>query len=390
MHKYNNDIRKTWKVLNTITGRVSSRSTISETFMVNRVKSTDKTLIANEFCSYFTTIGKQYAEAIPKSNKGPSHYLGNKPNESTMYLFPHTNAGEISKIIKSFQTKKSTGDDGISRQLLKQLCQSCSSPVALIINVSLDQGIIPDAMKMAKVIPIFKAKIKESFNNYRPISLLSNISKVLEKVVHKRLYSFLTRCDILCDKQYGFRPNRSTIDAVTDLTSDVLSSLDRIDMCLSVYLDLSKAFDTINHKILLNKVLEYYGIRGSTLELFRSYLDRRMQYVCYNGLNSKIKPVEYGVPQGSVLGPLLFILYANDIPQCMSYCRTILFADDTTVYQVGKDPNTMHRQVNFDLKTLTDWFKANQLSVNPSKTKSILFKRSGYVNDINDYICIEN
>ena len=119
-------------------------------------------------------------------------------------------------------------------------------------------------MKLAKVIPIFKAKSKESFNNYRPISLLSNISKVLEKVVHKKLYSFLTRCDILCDKQYGFRPNRSTIDAVTDLTYDVLSSLERNDMCFSVYLDLSKTFDTINHKILLNKI-EYYGIRGRTL-----------------------------------------------------------------------------------------------------------------------------
>ena len=249
-------------------------------------------------------------------------------------------------------------------------------------------GYRPRRYETGKVIPIFKAKSKESFNNYRPISLLSNISKVLEKVVHKRLYSFLARCDILCDKQYGFRPNWSTIDAVTDLTSDVLSSLDRNDMCLSVYLDLAKAFDTINHKILLNK-LEYYGIRGRTLEWLRSYLDRRMQYVCYNGLKSETKPVEYGVPQGSVLGPLLFILYANDIPQCMSYCRTIIFADDTTVYQVGKDPHTMYRQVNFDLKTLTDWFKANQLSVNPSKTKSMLFKRSGYVNDINDYLCIE-
>ena len=236
-------------------------------------------------------------------------------------------------------------------QLLKQLCQSCSSPIALIINMSLDQSIVPDAMELAKVIPIFKAKSKESFNNYRPISLLSNISKVLEKVVHKRLYSFLTHCDILCDKQYGFRPNRSTIDAVTDLTSDVLSSLDRNDMCLLVYLYLSNAFDTINHNFFKNK-LEYYGIRRRTLEWFRRYLDRRMQYVCYNGLNSEIKPVEYGVPQGSVLGPLFFILYANDIPQCMSYCRTILFADDTAVYQVGKNPNTMHRQVNFDLKTL--------------------------------------
>ena len=157
-YKYNNDIRKSWKVLNTITGRVNSGSTISETFMVNGVKSTDKTLIANECCSYFTTIGKQYAEAIPKSNKSLSHYLGNKPNASTMYLFPHTNAGEISKIIKSFQTIRSTGDDGISLQLLKQLCQSCSSPVAMVTNMSLDHGIVPDAMKLAKVILICKAK----------------------------------------------------------------------------------------------------------------------------------------------------------------------------------------------------------------------------------------
>ena len=114
LHKYNNDIRKTWKVLNTITGRVSIRSTISETFMVNGVKSTDKTLISNEFCSYFTTICKQYAEAMPKSNKSPSHYLGNKPNASTMYLFPHTNAGKISKIIKSFQTKKALVTMGLA------------------------------------------------------------------------------------------------------------------------------------------------------------------------------------------------------------------------------------------------------------------------------------
>ena len=214
LQKYNNDIRKTWKVLNTITGRVSS---ISETCMVNGVESTDKTIIANEFCSYFTTIGKQYAEAIPKSNKNPSHYLGNKPNASTMYLFPHTNADEISKIIKSFQTKKSTGDDGISMQLLKQLCQSCSSPIAMIINMSLDQGIVPDAMKLAKVIPIFKAKsslliITDQYHCHQ------TYPRCWKKVVHKRLYSFLTRCDILCDKQYGFRLNRFIIDAVTDLT----------------------------------------------------------------------------------------------------------------------------------------------------------------------------
>ena len=157
-------------------------------------------------------------------------------------------------------------------------------------------GYRPRCYETGKSYPDIYSKKAESFNQYRPISLLSNISKVLEKVVHKRLYSFLTRCDILCDKQYGFKSNRSTIDDVTDLTSDVLSSLDRNDMCLSVYLDLSKAFDTINHRILLNN-----GIRGRTLEWLRSYLDSRMQFVWNNGLNSEIKPVEYGVRQGSVV-----------------------------------------------------------------------------------------
>ncbi len=196
--------------------------------------------------------------------------MGNAPNPSTMYFVP-TEPYEICNIIKSFKTKKSTGDDGISMQLLKQLCKPCSVPIAIIVNMSLEQGIVPDAMKLAKVIPIYKAKSREEFNNYRPISLLSNVSKVLEKVVHKRLYSYLIRNKILYDKQYGFRPKRSTINAITDFTADVLPSLDGRLKCLSVYLDLSKAFDTINHGILMDK-LQYYGIRGKVLEWFKSYL----------------------------------------------------------------------------------------------------------------------
>ena len=352
---------------------------------MNGDKITDEVVISNEFCSYFTNIGKQYADAIPTSSKTPKAYLGNAPNPSTMYLTP-TGPNEIISIIKSFQTKKSTGDDGISMQLLKQLCDSCSVPIANIINMSLHQGIMPDAMKLARVIPIYKAKSRDSFTNYRPISLLSNLSKVLEKVVYKRLYSFLTHNKILYDRQYGFRPARSTIDAITEFTTDVLPCLDKKEKCISVYLDLSKAFDTINHNIMLSK-LEYYGIRGKALEWFKSYLANRRQYVDYRGTHSEIKQIEYGVPQGSVLGPLLFIIYSNDIPHSITYCKTILFADDTTVYLTHVDPHILYRHVNHDLQILNDWFKANQLSVNPSKT-FILFSRGGdrTAHDLSIYI----
>ena len=193
--------------------------------------------------------------------------------------------------------------------------------------------------------------------------------------MHNRLYSFLTKYNVLYDSQYGFRPKRSTIDAITEFTSELLPTLDINKKCLSVYLDLSKAFDTINHNILIKK-LEYYGIRGMALEWFRSYLFQRRQYVSYLSTNSDTEIMSFGVPQGSVLGPLLFILYSNDIHRSLSYCKSILFADDTTIYLNGKNLNVLYEQVNSDLKSLTDWFRANQLSVNPTKTKYIRFSKN--------------
>ena len=317
--------------------------------------------------------------AIPKSNKLPQQYMNNVPNRDSIFLSP-TDPDEILKIIRSFKAKNSSGDDGISMNLLKQISESICVPIASLVNLSLERGIVPNAMKLAKVIPIYKGKCKESFTNYRPISLLSNISKILEKVVHKRLLSFLTRCGILYNSQCGFRPNCSTIDAITEFTANVIPALDNNDKCLSVFLDLSKAFDTINHEILLMK-LKRYGIRGVALKWFRSYLNQRMQYVSFKGVHSKTGMVEYGVPQGSVLGPLLFILYSNDIPLSLTHSKAILFADDTTVFCTGSDLEKMYECINSDLDNLNDWFKANQLSVNPSKTKYILFTKRCGVDD---------
>ena len=241
--------------------------------------------------------------------------------------------------------------------------------------MSLIQGIVPDAMKIAKVIPIYKAKNKELFTNYRPISLLPVISKILERVVHCRLYSFLTRYNILYDSQYGFRNKHSTINAITEFTNDIMSSFDMKHTSLAVYLDLSKAFDTIDHSILLKK-MAHYGIRGKTLEWFKSYLNQRVQYVTYKSTNSKSLNIPCGVPQGSVLGPLLFILYSNDIPNSLKYSKSILFADDTTVYISGEDVTDLFRCLNHDLSKLNDWFKANKLSLNVNKTNYMLFNKN--------------
>jgi hypothetical protein len=228
---------------------------------------------------------------------------------------------------------------------------------------------------LAKVIPIYKSKDKELLNNYRPISLLPCASKILEKIVHKRLYYFLLQQSVFYPSQYGFRPRHSTTQAVNQLVDDIITSFENKKYTLSVFLDLSKAFETIDHEILLKK-LEWYGIRGLALEWFRSYLSNRKQYVQYKNVKSSINTIPCGVPQGSVLGPLLFIIYTNDLPNCLTDCKAILFADDTTLYKSSSDIQYLYKSGNAELESLTQWFRANKLSLNVGKTHYVIFHQS--------------
>ena len=204
------------------------------------------------------------------------------------------------------------------------------------------------------------------------------MSKILEKIVHKRLYNFLDKQNLLYNNQYGFRPKHSTIQAITQLSAEILESLDKKKYTTGVFLDLSKAFDTINHNTLLKK-LEHYGIRGVALEWFRNYLHDRKQYVSYNGEISSQQDVTCGVPQGSVLGPLLFIIYTNDLPNALRDSRCILFADDTTIYYTSDDLNTTATILSNELEQLTEWFRANKLSLNATKTNYIIFNKTQLV-----------
>ena len=368
--KAKNDSAKLWKILNKMINSKRNKMDIPNMFLINDEFTSDQGNIANGFCNYFTNVGKEFASKIPNPNHTFDSYL-KQPSNDTLFMNP-TNAVEIQKILQNMKPKQSSGHDGVNSWLLKKLSNSISLPISVAINKSIENGVVPDHLKLAKVIPIYKAKDPCILGNYRPISLLPVISKVLEKVIYFRLYNFLNKNNVLYSSQYGFRSGHSTMHAVTELLSTVLTGFENKNFAIGLFLDLSKAFDTIDHGILMQK-LQYYGVRGLPLQWFKSYLSNRRQYVNYKETNSKILSIECGVPQGSVLGPLLFLIYMNDLPSVLKMCHAILFADDTTIVYTSDDIQTLFRVVNHDLEMATDWFRANKLSINAQKTHYLLF-----------------
>ena len=267
--------------------------------------------------------------------------------------------------------KKSSGLDDISTKLLKLIYPVIIKPLVLIINQSLATGVYPDNLKISKITPIFKKGKRDIMSNYRPISLLTSISKVFEKVIHRQLYRYLEKNKIICDEQFGFRPNYSTELATLYLTDYTLKEMDDNRIPMNIYLDLSKAFDTLDHNILLKK-LEHCGITGTALSLFQSYLSDRKQYVVYDKGKSDYADIKTGVPQGSVLGPLLFLVYINDFPTASKLFKFLMYADDTTL--CCSLSNTLHNDtINKELHEISTWLACNKLSLNIDKTKLIIF-----------------
>ena len=261
-------------------------------------------------------------------------------------------------------------------------------PLTHLINLSLQCGIIPTELKIARVIPIFKNGDAKEIKNYRPISILSSISKIYEKVIFVRLQNFFDKHNLLSKCQYGFRPGFSTDMAISILQENITKAIDEKEHIIGIFLDLSKAFDTVNHEILLSK-LEYYGVRGNAYNLIKSYLNERTQFVEYNNVRSEEENVTCGVPQGSILGPLLFLIYINDLANVSQLLNVIMFADDTTLFINDKCLNYLENTVNVEITKISEWMNINKLSINLQKTNAMLFGPKNY-NQVNPSVSINS
>ena len=368
MHK--TDISKSWKILKNMIGKHSCRSKPTMHFNINNESVSNSTDIAESFNNFFVSIGPQLAENI-SCETNPLTYVNNI--ERSIVILDVT-CEEIKGVIHSLNNS-SSGWDEIPTFLVKKCVDSFIEPLTYLVNSSISEGIFPSELKLARVVPIFKSGDPSLITNYRPISVLSFFSKVFEKVMYNHIISFMNKNDVLYDQQFGFRQKHSTQQAIIMLVDKITRSLNAGDIVISVFLDLKKAFDTVDHHILFKK-LYAYGIRGKVLKWFHSYLFNRSQYVIYDDMQSETHHVKCGVPQGSIMGPLLFIIYMNDICNVSKFLYAILYADDTCVLLNGKDLNNLIQSMNTELDLLSTWLKSNKLSLNTHKTFFQLFHRA--------------
>ena len=386
LNAYKNDTKKTWIVIKSVLKRNLVSPIHCKKFIHDGQSIEGGLNIAQSFNKYFTNVGPSLANQIKQLPHADHRLFMGEQVQQSMFLSMVTET-EILKIVNNFKNKTSKDFNNVKMSSVKSLIPALIRPMTHICNLSLLTGIFPNNMKVAKIIPIFKSGKENELGNYRPISILPQFSKVLERVFYKRLMNFIEKNNILSNSQYGFRVNHSTNYALSELVELISDATENKKYALGLFIDLKKAFDTVDHTILIDK-LSMYGVRGLPLDWVKSYLMQRQQYVSFNSTCSSKLEITCGVPQGSILGPLLFLLYVNDICNISTLVNLILFADDTSLFFSHHNAETLFQIVNMELEKLSKWFKINKMSLHIHKTKYILFGNKAPSPDIK--IIIDN
>lgn len=361
------DSKKCWEGLNNVLGR--GRKNDKPIKIIRNHDGhvlTDSTEVAEELNNFFTDTSN--FQDVPTNTSNTFHQ---SHSSSSLFLWP-TDEHEVFKLLSQLDVKKSTGPDGISNFVLKNCAFDLCKVLAVCINKTLSSGIFPNRLKIARVTPIFKGGSAVLPSNYRPISVLSAINKIYESIIAVRLKSFLMSENLLYANQYGFREASSTSTAVLEAMDFVYGNLDKreVGVVSALMVDLKKAFDSVEHSILLGKMYSL-GVRGIAQDLFSSYLSNRQQFVTVDGCKSSNKPIERGVPQGSVLGPILFLIFFNDVVELALFGKSFLFADDACLLYAGSTDSDNIRRMNHDLVILNNYLRQNGLTLNVNKTKFI-------------------
>ena len=284
--------------------------------------------------------------------------------------------------VKKLRIGKAVGPHNRHITVVRDLGDLVAKSLAMILNSSLENGIFPDIWKLARVTPIIKSRVKKEVNNYRPISIISVFSRILERIVHDQILNFILENNFLTKDQSAFRKLHSTITSLIGTTDYWYEFIDSKKLNLTVLLDLRKAFDTVDHEIMIKKLWKY-GMRGNTGSWFQSYIDQRKQYCSGNGQRSMASEVTCGIPQGSCFGPLLFIICLNDFEKCLRFSKASVYVDDTTVTITSNDIEEILDEAQPELFNLSEWIKISKLSPNPAKTEYIIIGHSRKLNTLN-------